>query len=251
MASLRALITGGSVGIGAAIADAIVAEGGTVAILDVRPPDREQDRHYVPCDVRDEQAVVEAVQVAVAQMGGINHAYVNAGIGSLVPLLDMTAAMWDDVHAVNLRGAFLTLRECAKSMLETEGGGSIVLTGSISGFLADRCMAHYCSSKAGLVSLCKVAAAELGPRNVRVNLIAPGLTDSPLFATTDENLPGYRDAMGHHTPLGRIGACSDVARAAIGLAGMEWVTGQVLVADGGVALHSPIDVIDFLPAKPK
>lgn len=244
---IRALVTGGAVGIGEAMADAVVAGGGQVAILDVNPPERTEGRVYVECDVRDEDAVVTAVASAAAQLGGLDEAYLNAGIGALEPLLTMTADEWDDMQAVNLRGAFLTLRESAKAMIGS-GGGSIVLTGSISGFLADRFMAHYNVSKAGLVALARIAAAELGEQKVRVNVIAPGTTDSPLFATTDENLPGYRDAVAARTPLGGIGSCAEVARAAIELARLPWVTGQVLVADGGVSLHSPIDVVEFLPA---
>ncbi len=251
MAEVKALVTGGAVGIGEAIADAVVAGGGRVAVLDVQEPARSDGRIYVPCDVRDEQAVVEAVSRSAQELGDLRQAYLNAGIGSLVPLLDMTAADWDDMHAVNLRGVFLGLRESAKAMIARGHGGAIVATGSISGFLVDRCMAHYNSSKAAIASLCRIAAAELGGQGIRVNVVAPGLTDSPLFATTDENLPGYRDAMSAQTPLGRIGAPQDVARAALQLADLEWVTGQVLVADGGVSLHSPIDVIPFFPSSPE
>ena len=243
--SVKAIVTGGAMGIGEAIADTVVSRGGTVAILDVRRPDHGNGRFHIPCDVRDEGSVVAAVASATEGLGGLDHAYLNAGIGGLAPLLQMAASDWDEIHAVNLRGVFLTLRECAKVMVD-QGGGSIVATGSVSGFLVDRCMAHYNSSKAGVVSLCRIAAAELGSQGVRVNVVAPGLTDSPLFATTD-NLPGYRQAMTARTPLGRIGSCSEVARTAVDLAEMEWVNGNVLVADGGVSLHSPIDVVDFLP----
>jgi NAD(P)-dependent dehydrogenase (short-subunit alcohol dehydrogenase family) len=243
--SVKAVVTGGAMGIGEAIADTVVSRAGSVAILDIRRPNHSDGRFHVPCDVRDEESVIAAVTSATERLGGLDHAYLNAGIGGLAPLLQMSAADWDEIHAVNLRGVFLTLRECAKVMVE-QGGGSIVATGSVSGFLVDRCMAHYNSSKAGVASLCRIAAAELGPQGVRVNVVAPGLTDSPLFATTD-NLRGYRKAMTARTPLGRIGSCAEVARAAVELAEMEWVNGNVLVADGGVSLHSPIDVADFLP----
>jgi NAD(P)-dependent dehydrogenase (short-subunit alcohol dehydrogenase family) len=120
-----------------------------------------------------------------------------------------------------------------------------VITGSVSGFLADRNMAHYNSSKAGVVQLARIAAAELGPRGIRVNVIAPGTTDTPLFARTD-TVPGYREALTARTPLGSVGSADDVAAAAVALAQLRWVTGQVLVADGGVSLRSPIDIAEFL-----
>jgi len=115
------------------------------------------------------------------------------------------------------------------------------------GLLADRNMAHYNSSKAGVVQLARIAAAELGHRGIRVNVIAPGTTDTPLFARTDA-VPGYREAVSARTPLGSIGSADDVAAAAVALAQLRWVTGQVLVADGGVSLRSPIDIADFLAA---
>jgi NAD(P)-dependent dehydrogenase (short-subunit alcohol dehydrogenase family) len=146
---------------------------------------------------------------------------------------------------VNLRGTFLCLRECARAMVPSGMGGSIVITGSVSGFLADRNMAHYNSSKAGVVQLARIAAAELGPRGIRVNVIAPGTTDTPLFARTDA-VPGYREALTARTPLGAVGRADDVAAAAVALVQLRWVTGQVLVADGGVSLRSPIDIAEFL-----
>jgi NAD(P)-dependent dehydrogenase (short-subunit alcohol dehydrogenase family) len=106
-------------------------------------------------------------------------------------------------------------------------------------------MAHYNSSKAGVVQLARIAAAELGPRGIRVNVIAPGTTDTPLFARTDA-VPGYREAVTARTPLGAVGSAEDVAAAAVALAQLRWVTGQVLVADGGVSLRSPIDIAEFL-----
>jgi NAD(P)-dependent dehydrogenase (short-subunit alcohol dehydrogenase family) len=119
-------------------------------------------------------------------------------------------------------------------------GGAIVAVGSVSGFLADRRMAHYDVSKAGVAALVRVAARELGPRGVRVNAVAPGTTDTPMFAATDR-LPGYRDRVVGRTPLGRLGSSDDIARSIVALLQLDWVTGQVLVADGGVSLFSPID----------
>lgn len=234
-------------GIGAAIADEIERRGGRVVVLDLAAPESgRKERLFVECDVRDEAAVVRALSMAADQLGTIDEAYLNAGVGALRPLLEMSLREWDAVYDVNVRGVFLTMREAARHMRSQHGGGSIVVTGSVSGSLADRYMSHYNSSKAAVAMLSRVAAAELGPYGIRVNVLAPGTTDTPLFATTD-GLMGYREALEARTPLGGVGAAADVAAAAVDLARMTWVTGQVLAADGGVSLHSPIDVAEFLP----
>lgn len=241
-----ALVTGGSKGIGQAIVRELQRGGSRVAVLDLDAREGDGDVALV-CDVSDEKSVAEGVATAVEQLGGLDYAFLNAGVGALAPILEMSAEEWDHNHNVNLRGAFLCLRECAKAMVAVGKGGSVVITGSVSGFLADRNMAHYNSSKAGVVQLARIAAAELGGQGIRVNVIAPGTTDTPLFATTDA-VPGYREAMVARTPLGRIGTADDVAEAAVALSQLRWVTGQVLVADGGVSLGSPIDIADFLAA---
>jgi NAD(P)-dependent dehydrogenase (short-subunit alcohol dehydrogenase family) len=241
-----ALVTGGSQGIGRAIVRQLREAGVRVAVLDIEARKGEGDVALV-CDVADEKAVVESVAAATRWLDGLDLAFLNAGVGGLAPLLRMTADEWDRVHDVNLRGAFVCLRECAKAMVASGTGGSIVVTGSVSGFLADHHMAHYNSSKAGLAQLARIAAAELGPQGIRVNVIAPGTTETPLFARTDA-VPGYREAVGARTPLGGIGSADDVAAAALALARMRWVTGQVLVADGGVSLYSPIDIAELVAA---
>ena len=173
-----ALVTGGSRGIGQAIVRQLRDAGSRVAVLDLEARDGDGDVALV-CDVADEKAVVEGVAAATDRLGGLDLAFLNAGVGGLAPLLAMTAEEWDRNHDVNLRGTFLCLRECARAMVASGSGGSIVITGSVSGFLADRNMAHYNSSKAGVVQLARIAAAELGPRGIRVNVIAPGTTDTP------------------------------------------------------------------------
>ena len=120
------------------------------------------------------------------------------------------------------------------------GGGAIVAITSVSGFLTERRMAHYSVSKAALAQLVRSAARELGARGIRVNAVAPGTTDTPMFTATDR-LPGYRERVAQRAALGRLGTARDVAQAAVALCTLDWVTGQVVAADGGVALHSPID----------
>jgi NAD(P)-dependent dehydrogenase (short-subunit alcohol dehydrogenase family) len=242
-----AIVTGGSSGIGSAIVDCLLEGGTRVAILDVNKPPAGMDAEYVACDVTNEEAVVEAVAEAVQRLGGLDRAFLNAGIGGVGAIVDLSGEEWDRMQSVDLRGVFLTLRESARAMLAAGKGGSMVVTSSVCGFLADRRMSHYNAAKAGAIALAKVAAAELGPQGIRVNVIAPGVTETPMAQTTDSTLVGYRDEVTRRTPLGGFGDARHVADAAVRLSELEWVTGQVLAADGGVTLFSPIDPEDFLP----
>ena len=107
-------------------------------------------------------------------------------------------------------------------------------------FLVDRDMGAYCVSKAGVDMLVKIAAAEWGSYGIRVNAVGPGVTRTPMLADA-ARLPGWVDGLCERTPLGRLGEAADVAGAIIGVLELDWVTGQVVFADGGLALHSPID----------
>ena len=243
----NAIVTGGSSGIGRSIVDRLRQDGTSVAILDVNKPEEETDALFVACDVTDESSVEAGVAEAAERLGGLDRAFLNAGVGGVGAIVDLSGEEWDRLQSVDLRGVFLTLRESAKVMLRQGSGGSMVVTSSICGWLADRRMAHYNAAKAAAISLARVAAAELGPHGIRVNVVAPGVTETPMAKTTDEMLAGYREAVNHRTPLGGFGDPAHVADAAVVLANLVWVTGQVLAADGGVSLFSPIDVEDFLP----
>jgi NAD(P)-dependent dehydrogenase (short-subunit alcohol dehydrogenase family) len=186
-----------------------------------------------------EDEVVAAVAAAHQRLGGIDVAVLCAGVGGMSPILDMTAAEWDRVMDINLRGTFLCLRECARAM--ADNGGVIVAVSSVSGFLADRLTSHYNASKAGVDMLVRIAARELGPRGIRVNAVAPGTTVTPMFAPT-ERVPGYQEKVAARAALQRLGTPADIAAAVVALVELDWVTGQTLVADGGVSLFSPIDV---------
>jgi 2-keto-3-deoxy-L-fuconate dehydrogenase len=239
-----ALVTGGASGIGAAVVDVLRRGGARVAVLDVQDVTAPVDL-ALRCDVSDEAQVVSAVGEARGALDGLDVAVLSAGVGGFGSLVDMDAAEWDRVMGVNLRGAFLSLREVGRAMIGGGRGGSIVVVGSISGFLTERMMGHYSVSKAGVAQLVRVAARELGPFGIRVNTIAPGATETPLFAQTHV-LPGYRERAAERAALGGLGSAAEVAEAAVALAGLRWVTGQVLSADGGVSLWSPIDPAESL-----
>jgi NAD(P)-dependent dehydrogenase (short-subunit alcohol dehydrogenase family) len=239
-----ALVTGGASGIGAAVVDILRRSGARVAVLDIQEVAAPVDV-ALRCDVSDEAQVVAAVSEARGALGGIDVAVLSAGVGGFGSLVDMDAAEWDRVMGVNLRGAFLSLREVGRAMIGGGRGGSIVVVGSISGFLTERMMGHYSVSKAGVAQLARVAARELGPFGIRVNTIAPGATETPLFAQT-KVLPGYQERAAERAALGGLGSAFEVAEAAVALARLRWVTGQVLSADGGVSLWSPIDPAESL-----
>mgnify|MGYP003325947993 FL=1 len=236
-----ALVTGGASGIGAATVAQLRSAGARVAVLDLHTDDVDAD-HVVSCDVADEEQIASSVREVAEVMGALDIAVLAAGTGgfSLVRNLDLDA--WDRVHAVNVRGAAICIRECANAMRSAGRRGSIVAVSSISGRVADRGLAHYGASKAALDHLVRIAARELGPAGIRVNAVAPGTTDTPMFAATDRN-PGYRDRVVSHTALGRVGTADDVAAAIVAIASLDWVTGQILAADGGQSLWSPIDPI--------
>jgi NAD(P)-dependent dehydrogenase (short-subunit alcohol dehydrogenase family) len=236
-----AIVTGGASGIGAATVTALQGAGVRVAALDVH--DAPGADLFVRCDVGEEPAVVDAVARVVDTFGSVDAAVVNAGIGGSAPILDLSTDEWDRVMRVNLRGAFVTLRECARAMVATGSQGSIVAVTSVSGFLVDRRMGHYSVSKAALAHLVRVAARELGEHGIRVNAVAPGTTDTPMFAPVDR-MAGYRERVSARAALGRVGSAEDVAQAIVALCTLDWVTGQIVAADGGISLASPIDPME-------
>ena len=241
----RAVVTGGARGIGAAVVARLRSEGARVAVLDVAEVAPGACDLSVACDITDEGAVDAAVQTVHDRFGGIDVAVLNAGVGGAGGLLDMPLGEWDRVLDVNLRGTYLCLRAVGRAMVDAGRGGAVVAVTSVSGFLADRMMAHYSVSKAAVAQLVRVAARELGPLGIRVNGVAPGTTDTPMFDSA-RRLPGYEARVAERAALGGIGSPEAVAEAVVGLLAMDWVTGQVLAADGGVSLWSPIDPAESL-----
>jgi NAD(P)-dependent dehydrogenase (short-subunit alcohol dehydrogenase family) len=178
------------------------------------------------------------MDATVAGHGAPDRLVACAGIGASGLLLEQTPEDWRRVIDTNLTGTWLTMRAVAQTMVEQ--GGSIVAVSSISGTLADRDMGAYCVSKAGIDMLVRVAAEEWGTHGIRVNAVGPGVTRTPMLAEA-EQLPGWVEGLTERTALGRLGEADDVAEAIVAVLEMSWVTGQTVFADGGLALHSPID----------
>ena len=230
---MTAVVTGGGSGIGSAVVTRLRLAGNQVVVWDIKDGD-------IGCDISDPDSVSEAAARTLAAHGAPNRLVACAGIGASGMLLDQSPNDWRRVIDTNLTGTWLTMRAVARMMIDSGSGGSIVAVSSISGTLADRDMGAYCVSKAGIDMLVRIAATEWGRYGIRVNAVGPGVTRTPMLAKP-EQLPGWVEGLTERTALGRSGEPDDIAEAIVALLEMSWVTGQTLFADGGLALHSPID----------
>ena len=244
-----ALVTGAQQGIGAAIAIALAKDGADVAINYL---DGLQDAEVVatsiqalgrravlvPGDVSAPGAPARMIDATVAAFGKIDILVNNAGVFPRVPFLDMRESDWDFVHSINLKATCFCAQAAARSMIAAGIRGAIVSLASSAIFGASPRGVHYAASKGGVVSLTRAMATELAPFGIRVNAIAPGLTDTaqPRYGMTEEELL----ARGATMPLGRLGQPEDIANVAVFLASERaaFVTGQVMHATGGIFMAS-------------
>lgn len=244
-----ALVTGAQQGIGRAIAIAL-AQGGAdmvinylddqVAAEDVAATVRQTGRRagLVQGDVANIAACQAMVQHTVAQFGAVDILVNNAGVFPRVPFLQMSEADWDYVHAINLKGTCFCSQAAARVMVESGRPGVIISLASQAITGASPNGVHYAASKGGVVSLTRAMALELAPHRIRVNAIAPGLTDTaqPRYGHTEEEL----QERAARIPLGRMGKPEDIAAVAVFLASDRsgFMTGQTLHANGGTYMPS-------------
>lgn len=238
-----AVVTGASRGIGAAIALKLASMGANIAViyagneeaaLEVCRSCREEygvQAVCYCCDVSDFNRAKETVEQVRKDFGGIQILVNNAGITRDGLLAAMKEDDFERVLDVNLKGAFNMIRHCARAFISGREG-VIINISSVSGMIGNAGQANYSASKAGLIGLTKSVARELAPRNIRCNAVAPG------FIRTDmtENLKTENNQLMQTIPLGRIGKPEDVADAVSYLICAEYVTGEVLRVDGGVAM---------------
>ncbi len=236
-----ALVTGGSRGIGRAIAGALHAAGANVAILG-RDGARAAEAASalgdgavaVACDVADPASAGAAVKTVEDALGPVGILVNNAGLTRDGLLLRMGEDDWDAVLDTNLKGAFTLTKLVARGMMKRRWGRIVNIT-SVVGLTGNAGQANYAASKAGLIGFTKAVAKELASRNILVNAVAPGFIDTDMTrALTDDQ----RDALQKQIPLGRLGSVEDVAKAVLFLASdsADYITGQVLVVDGGMVM---------------
>jgi NAD(P)-dependent dehydrogenase (short-subunit alcohol dehydrogenase family) len=229
-----AVVVGGASGIGAAVAARYRGAGREVITWDVQAP------ADITCDVTDEQQIDDALAATIANCAGVpTELTVTAGVGHSGLLTEITRAEWDRVLAVNVTGPWLVMRAWAHYYGAHDIEASMVATSSVSARLVDRSMGAYCTSKAALSMTVRIAAAEWAPA-IRVNAVAPGVTATPMLGGAPVG-EGWLGNVADRTALGRLGSADDIADAILALHALPWVTGQVLEADGGLALHSPIN----------
>ncbi len=237
-----ALITGGSGGIGRDAALRAAAEGFTVAVQYNGGMERAEQvvaeiddaggrAVAVRADVGDEAAVLGLFDEAEQQLGGIDAVVHTAGTMPLSPLVDTTAESFDRIMRANVRGTFLVAREAARRV---RTGGSIVLFSTTITRLQTPNYAAYAMSKGAVEALPLILARELGGKDVTVNVVAPGPTDTPLFR---EGKPAELiDRIAGMNPMGRLGTPGDIAEVVASLIGpARWINGQVLYVNGGAA----------------
>lgn len=239
-----ALVTGASQGIGRAIASRLAANGARV-VLAARSADKlarvcDEIRaacpaaavESLPCDVKRAEAAAEAVEGVVSRFGRLDILVNNAGVTRDTLLPRMSDEEWDEVLTTNLKGPFLFMRAASRPMM-SQRYGRIVNVASVSGLIGNPGQANYSASKAGLVGLTKTVSKELAGRKITVNAVAPGFIASEMTAALG---PALLDEVKKRVPAKRLGEADEIADAVLYLASPAagYVTGQVLVVDGGL-----------------
>ncbi len=243
-----AVITGAASGIGLAASQLLTAHGATVVMLDVNAEKgaseaeamRREGREAVffSCDVASRKACEETVQAVDERFGRIDVLFNNAGVTYRKTVVELEEDEWDRVVDVTLKGAFL-MSKYVIPLMERNGGGSIINTGSGWGLKGGDQAAAYCAAKGGLVNLTRGMAIDHGPANIRVNSINPGDTDTAMLREEGRQL-GMEEASflvdsAKGRPLERLGTPEDVANTVLFLASdlSQWISGAALVVDGG------------------
>ena len=241
----KALVTGGSRGIGRAIALELARQGADVAVNYARNAEAATQvvaeietlggsAVALPADVGDFDKAAALVKAAIKALGRLDVLVNNAGITRDTLLLRMQEADWDEVLRVNLKGVFNTSKAAVRSMMR-QRAGRIINISSVSGLMGQVGQANYSAAKAGMIGLTKSMAREFAARGITVNAVAPGLITTDMTAALDEEL---REQMRSLIPLGRFGVAEDVAHVVAFLASdaAAYITGAVLPVDGGLSM---------------
>jgi len=245
-----AVVTGGASGIGRRISTTLAEYGADVVVADLQAEPREggtptdelveeagQQAVYAECDVTDTDDLERAVDAA-DPLGGVSVMVNNAGLSASQPFLEIGPEEYQRLMDVNVRGPFFGSQVAARRMVAEDRAGAIVNVASISGITGRGTGVHYCASKGAVRLMTYAMAAALGPEDIRVNAVCPGVVETPM---TREDLRifeeegGPADTYRRAAPLGRVGQPDDIADAVLYLASplADFVTGESLVVDGG------------------
>ncbi|MGM0982319.1 MAG: L-iditol 2-dehydrogenase [Pseudomonadota bacterium] len=251
-----AVITGGARGIGLSISRAYLEEGASVVIADIdqgaidealamlKEEGHGDERLMgVRLDVCDRQAIDAMVESVSERFGGIDILVNNAAVFGMEPVLEVTESSFDRQFAVNVKGLFFTLQAVARAMVSRGQGGAIINMASQAGRRGEALVSVYCATKAAVISLTQSSALGLIEHGIRVNGIAPGVVDTPMWGEVDALFARYekrplgekKRLVGEAVPYGRMGRPEDYAGPAVFLASddSDYVVAQTLNVDGG------------------
>ncbi len=243
----RALVTGGSRGIGLAGAEALARAGCDVVLghfLDDEKALQECDRlkaetgrkiFHIDANVGIGNAARALVRKAAELLGGLDIVFSNAGICDFAPFLEITDESWERHVNVNFGSAFYVCQTAAQLMAEEGKGGRLILTSSVGAFRSNPSQVHYCATKGGVQLLASGMALELAPLGITVNCIAPGWIHTDINDEQSRNKPSVDGWLKAHCPVGRLGQPADVQGAVLFLASKEaeYVNGATITVDGG------------------
>ncbi|TYP73116.1 SDR family NAD(P)-dependent oxidoreductase [Paenibacillus methanolicus] len=233
-----AVITGGASGIGAATARLFVAEGAKVVLVDLNEAKGQAfeqelkaqgaDALFIPANITSEDEVAAIFEQTIEAFGKVDVVFNNAGIGRVHPSHELDYAEWRNTVNVDLDGVFLVARESIREMLKA-GGGTIVNTASMYGWVGSPGSAAYNAAKGGVVNLTRSLALEYAEQNIRVNALCPGFIDTPIIPEES------KQALAAVTPMKRLGQADEMAKAVLFLASDDssYMTGNSLIVDGG------------------
>ncbi|WP_189014950.1 SDR family NAD(P)-dependent oxidoreductase [Paenibacillus marchantiophytorum] len=245
LSNKRTLITGGARGIGKGIVERFLREGAKVFVLDIKETELSMLKaeiveyadsfDYAVIDLNDLSAIPAVVEQAISRWNGMDILINNAGMAVRESFLDIPLNRWNQIMNVNLNSMFLISQLVAKQMVEQGGGGSIVNMTSKNGLKGSGQLAHYNTSKGGVVLLTESMAVELAAYGIRVNAVAPGNIGTPLDDELKKKENRALDEVSAKNPMKRMGTIAEIANAFLFLASEEaaFVNGSTVVVDGG------------------
>ncbi|MFC3338371.1 SDR family NAD(P)-dependent oxidoreductase [Paracandidimonas soli] len=234
-----AVVTGGSSGIGLAIAERFSSEGARIISLDLNEAADKPHIHFIKTDVSSSENVNRSFAQIAAEYDKVDVLINNAGISWSIPMIDITDEQWAQMLAIHLNGSFYCARAASRLMIDTQTPGAIINMSSVSGIVGSDGRAAYGAAKGGIITLTRVMAVELAQHRITVNSIAPGPILTPLIKNLWEDVKEYpRDV-----PLKRFGMPEEIAHAALFLSSDEarFITGIVLPVDGGFSITGKVN----------